>query len=231
MRGNRKWQGIIATGGTVALTLLLFTGSAYAQVTDAQGDFIGTYTGPQNPDLDVLSANLLLGTDGTFRFQATLAGAPGTTSTGFYVWGVNRGQGTGNFASIGLPNVMFDAIIILRPDGTGSVNRQTNINNVPGGSGTVNLAPGSITIIGNTISGVVPGSLLPTQGFAPSAYTWNLWPRSDTVGGTAAISDFAPNSTNALVSTAPEAGSGAFALIGGMIPLVGAMVARRRAKG
>jgi PEP-CTERM motif len=75
--------------------------------------------------------------------------------------------------------------VLLRPDGSGTV----------GGVG--DLAPGSVKISGNTITGIVSGSMLESTGFANKLdYTWNLWPRDIAFAGFAAISDFAPDNAN-----------------------------------
>ena len=42
----------------------------------------------------------------------------------------------------------------------------------------------------------VPLASLPSQGFDPTNYQFNLWPHDAAVAGTAAISDFAPDATN-----------------------------------
>src|SRR5688572_15550812 len=88
-------------------------GAARAEpIIDPAGDFLGTYAGAQNGAFDVVSAD---GTfDGTtFRLTATLAGpvsgAP-AGSTPLYVWGINTGSGTLNFANIGNPNVRFNTV-------------------------------------------------------------------------------------------------------------------------
>ena len=111
-------------------------------------------------------------------------GAVGSTATGFYVWGVNRGAGTPNFAADGIDGVRFDRVVLVFPNGTGAV------------PGVGNLAAGSVTISGNTISAVVPGSSLVSTGFNKIDYTWNLWPRDGAFAGFAAISDFAPDNAN-----------------------------------
>jgi hypothetical protein len=219
----RRTGRLVPAISTIATFASIFGLSAAAfavPTTDAANDFIGTYTGPQAGDLDVLSTNVTLLPTGDFLFEATLNASVGTTAGAFYVWGIDRGTGatTSNFASIGLPNVIFDSVVILRPDGTGQVNRQN-------GGGTSTLAAGSISIVGSTITGVVPGAFLPSTGFAREAYTYNLWPRLP--GAADQISDFAPNTNNAAISTVPEAGAGVLALLGAA-PLGGVLAAVRR---
>ncbi|MBC8135036.1 MAG: hypothetical protein H8F28_04010 [Fibrella sp.] len=202
----------------------LFVGAstaAQARIPDAAGDFLGTYIGAQGGDLDVLEAEVLF--DGTdFTLTTTLAGAVGTTPNGFYVWGFDRGGATLNpapFASIGIDNVFFNSVVILRPDTTVTVNRI-------GGGGTTNFGAGTAIITGNTISARIAATELPSTGFAPGSYTWNLWPRL--AGGTATnISDFAPNNSNAAVVAVPEANS-ALLFAPAFLAGLGLVVIRRR---
>ena len=66
-----------------------------AVIIDPAGDFIDVYTGPENGDLDVLRAEVILDpAAGTFRFTSTSAGNIGTTDTAIFVWGINRGAGS-----------------------------------------------------------------------------------------------------------------------------------------
>ncbi len=189
-----------------ALLGLPLASHALDSITDPKGDFLATFAGSSTShDLDVLAASVFYNpTTDIFTLTATLDGAPGTTATGFYVWGVNRGAGTAGFASLGITGVRFDRVIILRPDGSGSV----------GGAG--NLPAGSVTVSGNVITGSVSGSLLPSTGFNNKLdYTFNLWPRDGAFSGTAAISDFAPNNANFTATPVPEPASTAL-LLGGM---------------
>jgi hypothetical protein len=86
------------------------------------------------------------------------------------------------------------------------------------------LDAGSVIVSGNHISVEVPLSLLPTEGFAVSAYLVNLWPR---VGaGNSGISDFAPDNSDFVVSAVPEPGS--LAVIAAGIAAIGMLNLRRR---
>ncbi len=208
---------IIAPVVLAALSLCAFSAAAHAVVLDAANDFVSTYTGAKGGDLDVLSTDVVY--DGTnISLTATMNGAIGTTQGAIYVWGLDRGKGatTANFASIGLPNVIFDSVVVLRPDTTVSVFRIAG-----GGSAT-----GTAVISGNTISASIPASTLPTQGFAVSDYTWNLWPRISG-GSDANVSDFAPNANNAAITVVPEVGS-ATLLMPAILTALGVVVVRRR---
>lgn len=184
-------------------------------ITDSANDFLPTFAGSlASTDLDVLSASVFYdGTTDLFRLVSTMNGAVGTTPSGLYVWGVNRGAGVATFAPNGITGVRFDRVILLRPDGTGSI-------------GGTALPSGSVTVSGNTITGVVSGSLLASTGFAKIDYTWNLWPRDSALpAGFTQISDFAPDNSNFTSTPIPEPGSLAL-MVGGLASL--GWLARRR---
>ena len=186
-------------------------------ITDPAHDFLPTFAGSAaSADIDVVSAFVTYNasTD-LFTLSGTMDGAIGATPSGFYVWGVNRGAGAAGFAANGLPGVLFDRVVLVRPNGTASI------------GGGAALPGGSVTISGNTISAVVSGALLPSTGFAKSAYTSNLWPRDGRYTGFAAISDFAPDNSNLVTTAVPEPGS--YALLLGGLGVLG-FVARRRAR-
>lgn len=204
----------------ISSTLLLSVQAHAAVVTDPAGDFLPTYAGPANGDLDVISAEVILdNVTNTFTFTGTMNGAIGTTPGNSYVWGLDRGQGTERFVT-GSPSigagVRFDLVVALRPGGASS------INDLAGG-GSVPIPASALIISGNTIS--VTGlstSLFPSRGFTSSNFTWNLWPRSAGTGNTF-IPDFAPDASNAGVTVVPA--PGAMALIG-----LGLLVRGRRSR-
>jgi hypothetical protein len=178
-------------------------------VLDMTGDFLPSYTGPHGGDLDVVGSFVTYNpiTD-MFVFAGIMDADIGTTPDSFYVWGVNRGAGTAGFASLGINNVLFDAIVRFNGDGSGTVT---------GTSPPTALPAGTAKVVGSTIIGQVSGSLLPTRGFAKSDYSWNLWPRAAGITGNAAISDFAPDNANLPVtalSPVPEPASAALLLLG-----------------
>lgn len=196
---------LVSASAALALMGVPLASHALDGISDPKGDFLATFAGSSaSADLDVLGASVFYNpsTD-IFTLTATMDGIIGTTSTGFYVWGVDRGAGVASFASIGATGVRFDRVIILRPDGTGTVQ----------GAGA--LPPGSITIVGKTITGVVSGSMLPSTGFTNKLnYTFNLWPRDGAFTGSAAISDFAPNNANFTATAVPEPGTAALGALG-----------------
>jgi hypothetical protein len=169
---------------------------AFDGITDRPGDFLATFGGTAaSTDLDVIAATVTYNlTTDTFVFSSTQSGPVGLTATGLYVWGVNRGAGTAGFAANGITGVLFDSVIQLRPNGTGSV-------------GATTLPAGSVVVTGNTITGTVSGSLLASTGFTKPNYTFNLWPRNTAFAGFAAISDFAPDNANFTATVVPEPAS------------------------
>lgn len=189
-----------------ALAALGLGGSVHAiGIVDPTGDLLPSYTGAVGGDLDVIGAFVTYNPNTqSFVFSATVDADIGTTPNAFYVFGVNRGAGTAGFAAQGLPNVLFDRVVILRPDGTGTV--------TGAGGGSF-----STVSVGSTLLGEVSAALLPSTGFQAQAYTWNLWPRVSNVAGFAGISDFAPNNSNVpvtVLSAVPEPGSLALMALG-----------------
>ncbi len=183
---------------SVLLLVLFSCAVPAAPITDVVEDLLGTYTGPRVPSVDVTAADVTYNpSSAAFTFMGTLAGAVSSAPTGtLYVFGVNRGAGTERFVS-GVPSigagVFFDAVVILNP------NSDVTVNNL---STPATVLPGAATISGNTISATVSASLLPSTGFTPGTYTYNLWPRVG-AGSNVQISDFAPNASNAAVSPVP----------------------------
>lgn len=207
----------LIVAGILCAAALAASASAHAAIgiTDPAGDFLlPSYTGAQAGDLDVRSAFVTYDGGSNSFFLSGTVGAPiGTTSTAFYVWGFDRGQGTQRFVTPGSSfgvGVSFDAVVIFRQDGSATINRL-----VEGGAATV--LPGAVTFSGNTFSGTIAGAFLPSLGAASTAYTWNLWPRDGAVpaaAGNAAISDFAPDAANAAVVAVPEPESYALMALG-----------------
>jgi hypothetical protein len=190
------------------VAMALGAGGANAKtVSDPTGDFLPSYTGAKDPDLDVTSFTVDYNpATSDFSLMATFAGPINPAEGGLYVIGVDTGLGKSKpFASIGEPNVAFDQVIILQQSGAGSV------------SGNALTA----TLSGNEFSVDVPLADLPSTGAQPQDYGFNLWPRNSSNQ----ISDFAPD--NALLSSVPEPSVWAM-MIAGLVMVGGAMRLRRR---
>jgi PEP-CTERM motif len=191
---GRLFRPLLSFAALAALSLLAVQDIKAELIADPAGDFLPSYTGPKNGDLDVVSAQVFFN-GSSFTFTSAQAAPIGLTTGAVYVWGVDRGAGRQGFPVIA-PGVLFDSVFIINPAGGSSV--RDLISN----TGT---AINDISFSGSTISGTVPLSTLPSLGRAPSQYTVNLWPRFSGVTGDAAIPDFAPNNTSVLVTSAtPE---------------------------
>jgi hypothetical protein len=180
--------------GAVFVATCLCAATVHAvTVTDPAGDFIASFAGAHSGDLDVLSA--FANFDGvTFEIGASVNGLVGTLPSALYVFGFNRGAGTSNFAAIGHPGVVFDAVITMT--GTGVTGGRDLLSNT-----ALVLPPGAAHISGASFFIDIPASLLPSAGFAPASYGVNLWPRDNAVAaGNAQISDFAPDNSDLAVS-------------------------------
>ena len=196
-----------------AILTLAAAGAAHAgSVVDPTGDFLGTYAGNHDPDLDVTKFTVAFdAATNLFQLNATLAGAINPALPGLYVIGVNTGTGViAPFANVGAPNVIFNQALVVQK--TGTVGLGANPNAL------------TATIDGDAFSLLVPLSLLPTTGFAPGQYGWNIWPRNGLGGDNTQISDFAPN--NATLQAVPEPASWALMLFG--FGALGAALRRRR---
>src|SRR3982751_2317043 len=186
----RKKAHLIALTAAFLLSASAITHTATAgSITDPANDFIPTFAGTHDPSLDVLSFSTTF--DGTtFHIAATENGDIASFPTGRFVIGFNRGAATSNFAAIGLPNIVFDAVITLNSNGVaGGRDLVTNT--------AITLPAGSATILGSTFQIDVPAALLPSE------YGVNLWPRDTSVpAGNTQIADFAPDATDLIVGAA-----------------------------
>ncbi|WP_313540155.1 PEP-CTERM sorting domain-containing protein [Sphingomonas sp.] len=192
----------ILLGAAALVSLAAAPALAQTQtVTDATGDFLSGYTGPKLADLDVTSFSVSYDAGAQlFTLGTTFAGAITPGTAGFYVFGVNTGKGAIRpFGGIGQGNVIFDQAIVVQKDGTGAI-------------GGTALDANWVAIAGNILTVKVPLSLLPSTGFAPGKYGFNLWPRTG-FGNNAQISDFAPENAT-LAAAVPEPASWAMLMLG-----------------
>jgi hypothetical protein len=195
---------------SITIALALASTPAFATTrTDPVDDFLAGFTGPQNPNLDVIETGAI--TNGVFVELTSLQNGPVAETPALYIWGVNRGAGTNPFAVA--PGVFFDAVLVVNGDGTGTLFGNP-------------LPAGAISVDGNRLTVRVPLALLPSTGFAPVDYSYNLWPRAPGISGVPGISDFAPDNSSFTATFVPEASTWALLITG--FGLVGAVARRRR---
>lgn len=205
---------------TAAALLLPLTGARAA--TDPVGDFLPTYTGPQNADVDLISGNVGL-TGSNFTFSILTNGTVGATPNALYVWAINRGAGIARPA-IAPPagaSLLWDAVVVMLPNGTLRV-----VTLPSAGAPTITSIPGGTSIAGNSLYAIVSSGLLPSTGFTPANYTFDLWSRVRvnplTDGATSEVADLLDASP---LRAVPEPGTWMMMVIG--FSAIG-MVARRR---
>jgi len=218
---SRRLRGLVLIIGAVFTANTALQG---APVLDPANDLRkfdpnvpASYAGPPNPALDVLSANVILNlAENRFTITSTMAGPISGLvdpisggNLGSFSWGINHGYGNNNFgeAGVNLPNVLFDAVLTLNPNGTGAYRG-------------AQAPAGSVTASGNTLTAVLPISFLapppqPSNAIGPllpiTEWSYNLWPRSSFRAdlttpipfGDAQIADFAPDATTFVAQVIP----------------------------
>ena len=202
--------------------LLVSASAASAAISDPTSDFLLTYTGPANGDVDIISADVAF-TGSAFVFSETMNGPVGTTPNSLFVWAINRGAGIARPAlappAIG-STLLWDAVVVMFPDGLLRV-----VTFPAAGPPTITNIAGGTSVSGSSLSALVGLPLLPSTGFAPTAYTFELWsrvrvnPAAD--GLTSEVADLAPNA-GPIFAAVPEPATWmsmllGFALIGGMM--------------
>jgi hypothetical protein len=218
---NRKEDEMNKQSLFIAAAVLAFaSASARADtITDPQGDFLPTYVGPQNGDLDAIALSVTFTSTGV-TLTSTVNGTIGATAGSAFIWGVDRGSGTDRLITSGPPAVgpadlLLDAVVRLESGGGGRVMTFPT----SGSPVTTLLDPSIIYISGSTISTTIPFDLLFSTGFAPEDYTYAFWTRS-ALGSQGFIADLAPDGGGLKASAVPEPGTWAmiifgFALVGG----------------
>ena len=173
---------------------------------DSSNDFLPSYVGPKDADLDVVQADVVIDPKaGTITFSGTVAGDIDRQSQKLYVFGIDRGRGAvgrdlvfqgaiGGEPKIG-SGVLWDAAAVLTAGGQALFFDALNPGFVP--------QPGvAVTIDGRQITATYPLALFASQGFGFRAYTYNLWPRAGSSLANTFVPDFAPDNGNAPVSIA-----------------------------
>jgi hypothetical protein len=216
--------------GAVALAAILAAAPAGAtMVTDPAGDFLSTYTGPTNTDLDIRSVTVFIDKSNDFVLSATMNGPLGQTANADYVFGVNTGSGLPLFGP-SENKVLFDSAVVLNT-GHGSNPSLVASNLLAPGGPTVTVigsgaGTGSVTVSGDTITGIIPEALLPGS-FAAGQYGFNLWTRIGiTDNFPTNFADFAPD--NGTFTAVPEPAGWAL-MIAGFSVMGAALRGRRQA--
>jgi hypothetical protein len=161
------------------------------------GAFYKDYTGPQRPAIDAVAADgAFVTATQTILLRAKMAGPVFDGGPNYYVWGFDRGGAAANAAPFpDEPAVKFNAVLLVTADPANGAALTASINLLAGAP----AQPVTATLTAaDTLQVSFAASLLPSTGFTPDKYTWNLWPRSG-VGGTPAaqIASFIPEDTMA----------------------------------
>lgn len=213
----------VLNAAILGVSLWIATPSLATTIADPLGDLLATYQGQVGPDLDILQFSA--GIQGSnFVFDILVAGTPGTTPLAKYNIGIDRGSGTNTFPPGFKPGASLDAAINFVP-GTLSASAILFTGGVV--VSTTPLAAGAFTISGNTMSVIVPISMLPSTGFAAQNYTFFLWSRTQLAAGVPVqfgIADFAPD--QGTVSLVPEPATWLLMLLG--FGTSGVMIRRSR---
>jgi hypothetical protein len=237
-----RCAGLCATAAVVAVFAAgLAAPAAHATTkTDPKGDILptfdptGAHTTDNFRDLDVVKASVTYDANNVY-LTAVMAGAIGSTDTGFYVWGVDTGSAIDFFKAehdnpmfpdahgnvspdplVGV-GVNFDTFIILNTNGTGSVNYF---------SGEPSEGVGAVTINGRVIKATIARDALEDGAKVDiSQFGFNIWPRANGFRNDQ-IADFAPNGSNFNGSAVPEPAAWGLLIAG--FGLVGSAVRRRR---
>lgn len=201
-----------------SLGVLMIRPAAAATITDPVGDFVGSYTGALNGDLDILGASAAF-EGSNLRLTATVNGAVGASTGSLYVFGINRGGGIERF---GIP-VAFDALAVLFPDGLGRI-----VIFPTAGAPAITPLGGAVTVDGSTISGLFPLALLRPNGASVENFSFTLWsrlrvnPAADGLIGE--IADYAPGAGT--FGAVPEPATWTMLILG--FGGAGALARRRR---
>ena len=155
--------------------------------------FYEFYTGEKAKSVNATRASAILSMrSNTFTFTGTVQGKI-NDSGDIYVWGIDRNGQLGPGPFQGRPNIKFDAVVVVTLNDSLAPTAQV----IDLKSGIMwKLSEGSTSIRNKMVKVIVPASLLPSTGLAPSQYRFNFWPDYDTP---TAVASFLPESTDAQV--------------------------------
>jgi hypothetical protein len=197
--------------GLVMCAALITSASPAGAATDPAGDFLSTYTGAHDGDMDILNASVAF--DGVnFRLAATLNGPVGETPNSLYTWAINRGGGTDRLAARTPPlgtSILFDAVAVLFPDASA-----LEVVIPPAGPPVGTPLTGAVVIDGDTITGLIPLALLPSNGFDPRDYTFTLFTRQRVTAGVDGFNSEIGDLAAPQHASVPEPATWAMMLIG-----------------
>lgn len=197
-----------------AAVVLISSTAASASITDPLGDFLPTYTGPHDPNVDIVGADVAF--DGsTFYFTTTTNGSVGTTPNSVYAWTLNRGSGIARpaLASPAGGSLLWDAVVAMFPDGSLRV-----VTFSSSGGRTITNISGGTRVSGNSLSGSVPALMLPSTGFLADEYTFDLWSRvrlnPAVDGANSEVADLLAGSGDIHAAAVPEPAAWSMMLLG-----------------
>ena len=196
----------------IAAVAVAALGAGAANATtfrDSTGDFLPTFVGSHDADLDITSFAVDFDAAASvFDVAATFVGKIDTQKVGSYVLGIDTGAGAKNFASINNPGVVFDQTASIQKSGAAQIGADT--------------LDSSLDADGHGFSFILPTRFLTSTGFSPQDFQFSLWSKN-----ASSIADFAPN--NDTMRAVPEPASWAMMILG--FGMVGAMMRIRRRAG
>jgi hypothetical protein len=150
--------------------------------------FYEDYVGPRLTQLNAVVATGELRRNGSFLFRGVNQGVIDPNVRATYVFGVDRSGQLPNGPFPDRPDIRFDATIVIKiVPGQSPTVTVTDLANKT----STTLQSSALQITGRRVEVVVPGSLLPSTGLAPSQFRYNFWPE-DGLPGSTNIASFAP---------------------------------------
>jgi hypothetical protein len=150
--------------------------------------FYEDYVGPRLAQLNAVKATGELLRDGSFRFVGVNQGAINPNVAATYVFGIDRSGRLPMGPFPGRPDIRFDATVVIKlVAGQSPTVKATDLATKT----STTVQGSSLHISGKKIQVVIPGSLLPSTGLAPSQFRFDYWP-ADGLPGSPNIASFAP---------------------------------------